>query len=74
MPIIILVPIAVVADVAAPPPVANDDMSALLAFLSNVSADHSAPLADWARSLVFCNWMGVVCGHPPGADGEQRVT
>ncbi|KAL5199304.1 hypothetical protein ABZP36_020507 [Zizania latifolia] len=74
IPIIILVPIAVVAAVAAPPPVANDDMSALLAFLSNVSADHGAPLADWGRSPVFCNWTGVVCGLPPEADGGLRVT
>ncbi|KAG8077126.1 hypothetical protein GUJ93_ZPchr0006g42444 [Zizania palustris] len=74
IPIIILVPITVVTAVAAPLPVANDDMSALLAFLSNVSADHGAPLADWGRSLVFCNWMGVVCGHPPEANGELNVT
>ncbi|KAF0901974.1 hypothetical protein E2562_011804 [Oryza meyeriana var. granulata] len=69
-----LVPIAVA---AAPPPVAADDRSALLAFLSNVSADDpggAAPLADWGRSPEFCNWTGVVCGRPAEAVGERRVT
>uniref|UniRef100_A0A0E0L8R5 non-specific serine/threonine protein kinase n=1 Tax=Oryza punctata TaxID=4537 RepID=A0A0E0L8R5_ORYPU len=69
-----LVPIAVAVAVAAPPPVmaaaAADDRSALLAFLSNVSADSGGiALADWGRSPEFCNWTGVVCGG-----GERRVT
>ncbi|XP_052158750.1 putative leucine-rich repeat receptor-like serine/threonine-protein kinase At2g24130 [Oryza glaberrima] len=73
IPIIIcyLVPIAVAVD--APPPVmaaaaVADDRSALLAFLSNVSADSGGvALADWGRSPEFCNWTGVVCGG-----GERR--
>ncbi|XP_040380682.1 putative leucine-rich repeat receptor-like serine/threonine-protein kinase At2g24130 [Oryza brachyantha] len=74
--ILVPVPIAVVA--ASPPVVvvAADDRSALLAFLSNVSADGSGggPLADWGRSPEFCNWTGVACGRPAEAGGERRVT
>ncbi|CAL5051481.1 unnamed protein product [Urochloa decumbens] len=79
IPIIIfhvgLVPIAVAAAAAtpsaaaAPPAVADDDRSALLAFLSNVSADPGGALADWGRSPEFCNWTGVTCGP-----GRRRVT
>jgi hypothetical protein len=61
IPIIIfhvaLVPIAVTAAVAAPPAVTvDDDRSALLALLSNVSADPGGALADWGRSPEFCSW------------------
>ncbi|TVU12266.1 hypothetical protein EJB05_45901, partial [Eragrostis curvula] len=75
IPIIIfhvgLVPIAIAAAVAAPPAVpVDDDRAALLAFLSNVSADPGGALADWGRSPGFCNWTGVMCGGP----GRRRVT
>ncbi|CAN6202266.1 unnamed protein product [Urochloa humidicola] len=81
IPIIIfhvgLVPIAVAAaaataPAAAAPPaaVADDDRSALLAFLSNVSADPGGALADWGRSPEFCNWTGVTCGG--GGHGRRR--
>ncbi|GJN00720.1 hypothetical protein PR202_ga17919 [Eleusine coracana subsp. coracana] len=64
-----LVPIAVAEAVAAPAPVIDDDRSALLAFLSNVSSDPGGALADWGRSPEFCNWTGVTCGGP----GRRRV-
>ncbi|WVZ82225.1 hypothetical protein U9M48_029511 [Paspalum notatum var. saurae] len=66
-----LVPIAVAA-AGAPPAVPGDDRSALLAFLSNVSADSGGALADWGRSPEFCNWTGVTCGGGPGT-GRRRV-
>ncbi|CAN6214760.1 unnamed protein product [Urochloa humidicola] len=78
IPIIIfhvgLVPIAVAAAAAAaapPPAVPGDDRSALLAFLSNVSADPGGALADWGHSPEFCNWTGVTCGRGPR---RRRVT
>ncbi|KXG19491.1 putative leucine-rich repeat receptor-like serine/threonine-protein kinase At2g24130 [Sorghum bicolor] len=78
IPIIILhvgliVPIAVAAAATARPPAVPDadaDRSALLAFLSNVSADPGRALVDWGRSPGFCNWTGVTCGGP----GRRRVT
>ncbi|CAN6179020.1 unnamed protein product [Urochloa humidicola] len=83
IPIIIfhvgLVPIAVTAAAAAataappPPAVSDDDRSALLAFLSNVSADPGGALADWGRSPEFCNWTGVTCGRGRGPS-RRRVT
>uniref|UniRef100_A0A8R7QXF9 non-specific serine/threonine protein kinase n=2 Tax=Triticum urartu TaxID=4572 RepID=A0A8R7QXF9_TRIUA len=49
-------------------PVLADDRSALLDFLSGVSADPGVALADWGRSPRFCNWTGVACDH------RRRVT
>ncbi|KAF7094161.1 hypothetical protein CFC21_096494 [Triticum aestivum] len=71
----LIVPIAVPAAAAAMPqapgaaaPVLADDRSALLDFLSGVSADPGVALADWGRSPRFCNWTGVACDH------RRRVT
>jgi Leucine-rich repeat (LRR) protein len=65
-----LVPIAVAArpHAAADADADADDRAALLAFLSDVSADPGGVLADWGRSPGFCNWTGVTCGR------RRRVT
>ncbi|KAF7099910.1 hypothetical protein CFC21_101491 [Triticum aestivum] len=75
----IIVPIAIPAAAAAmaqapgaAAAVLADDRSALLDFLSGVSADPGGALADWGRSPRFCNWTGVACGRGP-AD-RRRVT
>jgi Leucine-rich repeat (LRR) protein len=62
--IAVAVATAAAAAAAPPPAVADDDRSALLAFLSNVSDDPGGALADWGRSPEFCNWTGVICGGP----------
>lgn len=68
-----LVPIAVAArpHAAADADADADDRAALLAFLSDVSADPGGVLADWGRSPGFCNWTGVTCG---GGGRSRRVT
>ncbi|CAM0913142.1 unnamed protein product [Alopecurus aequalis] len=69
----LIVPIAVsAAAMAAGAVPAADDRSALLAFLSDVSADPGGALADWGSSPGFCNWTGVTCGRGPA--GRRRVT
>uniref|UniRef100_A0ACD5XSB2 Uncharacterized protein n=1 Tax=Avena sativa TaxID=4498 RepID=A0ACD5XSB2_AVESA len=68
----LIVPIAVSAAMAAGAAPVADDRSALLAFLSGVSADPGGALADWGRSPGFCNWTGVACGRGPA--GRRRVT
>uniref|UniRef100_A0ACD5ZTZ9 Uncharacterized protein n=1 Tax=Avena sativa TaxID=4498 RepID=A0ACD5ZTZ9_AVESA len=68
----LIVPIAVSAAMAVGAAPVPDDRSALLDFLSDVSADPGGALADWGRSPGFCNWTGVACGRGP-AD-RRRVT
>ncbi|KAM0918395.1 hypothetical protein ACQ4PT_008946 [Festuca glaucescens] len=68
----LIVPIAVSAAMAAEAAPVADDRFALIAFLSDVSADPGGALTDWGRSLGFCNWTGVACGRGPA--GRRRVT
>lgn len=41
----------------------STDELALLSFKSMLSSDPSNLLASWNKSIHFCRWPGVVCGH-----------